>query len=137
MTFVLTHRTYQRINSILAALQDGRKTSKELAAIIHVGDSSMGNIIHSMLRSGYITKHQIRGVERRFEYSANLESVPLSVIVGRDDGPPPTPTIKNPHARVIRFDTDDMQDKLRAQDRLVYVDKKRAPAHINSSWGMV
>jgi hypothetical protein len=139
--FKITHSMWKRFNAVLAALGDGRKTSKELAAIINMGESSMGNIISAMIHKRYIDKHRVPGVTRRFVYSQLVSEVPLSEVVGvgevEEVASSDVPEVKLPYARQIRFDTDDMQRKLREQDKQIYAERKRKEVHIGTSWGLV
>lgn len=134
----ITHAMWLRYNKVLSALANGeRKTSNELAELIHMGKSSMGNIISAMLRKHYIEKHRVPGAIRSFKYSALATEVPISEVVGMMEPVEIEPEVKVPGARVISFDTDDMKRKLIEQDKQIRADRKRHEVHIGTSWGLV
>ena len=131
----ITHRTWQRYNAILKALVTPT-TSSELAKVANMGYSSIGSVINNMLKQGYITKAPNGKYARRFVYTRTITEVPMSVVL--EDGIEYIEAgTTNHYVRTVKFDSEDMQEKLIAQAKQLSKERKHAPAHINSSWGIV
>lgn len=137
----LSTRTYQRFSAILTSMADNQpKSARELAACIHVGETSIRTILDAMLDKEFLEKRRVAGSSRTVEFVKLVDRLPDSIhaIVGTEIFSPVKVVEEKPYgARVISFSSQDMQDKLTQQDRLARLERPRPKQHIGSVWGIV